>query len=159
YAAWVSTTKWIAYSGTAPRVLYFRRNTNHGSSTAWGPIVRLTSTTGRVDYPQISTAGASVYVTYTDSVTGSVKVAITADRGVHWKTVTVGSTTRTSSSGRLGYPVDASAGKNVGVAWVADPAGTVKARVSTDSGATWGTVVTLGITTTTPSGAATGTRV
>ena len=31
YATWVSTSRWIAYRPTAPRVLYLRRNSNHGS--------------------------------------------------------------------------------------------------------------------------------
>ena len=41
YATWISTSRWIAYKGTAPRVLYLRRNSNHGSSTAWNTTKRL----------------------------------------------------------------------------------------------------------------------
>jgi WD40 repeat protein len=159
YAVWVSTTKWIAYSGTAPRILYVRRNTNHGSTSAWGTTIRLTSTTGRVDYPSISAIGAYVYVAYTDSSMGSVKVAISADHGVHWKTVTVGSTSWTSSSGRGGFPAIASSGSNVGIAWISDQAGTVTARISTTNGSTWGGAMPLGTSTSTPSAAAAGSRV
>jgi Tol biopolymer transport system component len=159
YAVWVSTTKWIAYSGSAPRVLYLRRNTNHGSSSAWGTTIGLTSTTGRVDYPSISATGAYVYVAYTDSSTGSVRVDISADHGAHWKTVTVGSTSLTSSSGRNGFPTIASSGSNVGVAWIADQSDTVTARVSTTNGSTWGGAMSLGTSTSTPSAAAAGTRI
>ena len=34
YATWVSTTRWIAYQPTAPRVLYLRRSSNHGRALA-----------------------------------------------------------------------------------------------------------------------------
>jgi hypothetical protein len=139
-------------------VLYFRRNTNSGSSTAWSVTLRLTSTTGRVDYPKVAASGTYVYVTYTDSVTGLIRLAISANRGATWKTVTVGSTTRTSSSGREGFPVVAAAGANVGVAWVSNPTDNVTARVSTNNGTSWGTAVALGPTTSTPSAAAVGTR-
>ena len=74
YATWVSTTRWIAYQPTAPRVLYLRRGSDHGSSTGWGTIKRLTSLTGRVDFPTVAAAGANVYVAYTDSGSGSVRV-------------------------------------------------------------------------------------
>ena len=41
-------------------------------------------------------------------------------------------------------PSVAANGSTVVVAWVADSAGTVKARVSTNRGSTWGTAVTVG---------------
>ena len=57
----------------APRVLYLRRNANHGSATAWNTTKRLTSLSGRVDYPTVAAAGSNVYVAYTDSGAGSVR--------------------------------------------------------------------------------------
>jgi len=159
YATWVSTTKWLKYSGTAPRILYFRRNTNHGSSTAWGSTIRLTSTSGRVDFPTLAASGSYVYVAWTDSATGAIKVAISANRGATWRTVTVGSTSSTNSSGRLGIPVVAATGNTVAVAWVSDADWVIKARVSTDKGATWGTTATFTGSSTRPSIAASGDRV
>jgi TolB protein len=159
YAAWVSVTKWVKYSPTAPRVLYFRRNTSHGTSTAWKSTLRLTSSTGRVDYPAIAASGSYVYVAYTDSATGSVKLKVSADRGVHWKTVTVGSTTRSGSSGRAGWPAVAAYGANVAVSWLGDIAGTLRARVSTTRGASWAATATMGASGSTPSVAASGSRV
>ena len=144
YATWVSQTKIVKYSGTAPRVLYVRVNTKHGGSSYWKSAVRLSSRTGRVDYPTIAASGYDVHVAWTDSVGGGVKVATSRDRGVTWRTASVGSTTLANSSGRTGVPAVALAGSTVAVAWIADKSGTVKARVSTDRGAHWGTTFTVG---------------
>jgi hypothetical protein len=158
YATWVSTTRWVHYSGTAPRVLYFRRNTNHGSTTAWGSTVRLTSATGRVDFPVLAATGSYVFVAYTDSSTGAVKVARSANRGATWTTVTVGSTSRTDSSGRAGLPEIAASGPTVAVTWLSDGGGTAKVRISTTNGATWGAAKTVS-TTAIPDVAVLGSRV
>jgi len=142
YVAWVSQTKIVHYSPTAPRVLYVRVNTNHGASTAWKPTIRLTSTSGRVDYPTVAAAGSDAYVSWTDSITGKVRVAVSHDGGAHWGTVNLGSTTTTIPSGRMGLPSVAAGGGTAVVAWGSNP-GTIKARVSTDHGRTWGTTVTV----------------
>ena len=104
YATWVSTTRWIAYRPTAPRVLYLRRNSNHGAKTSWNTTKRLTSLSGRVDFPTVAAAGANVYVAYTDSGTGSVKVKISRDRAATWKTVSLGSTAWSTTVGSLRHP-------------------------------------------------------
>jgi hypothetical protein len=150
YATWVSQTKIINFSPTAPRVLYVRVNANHGASTAWKSTIRLTTTTGRVDYPTIAAYGNDVYIAYTDSNTGSVRLALSHDRGVTWKKIALGSTSIATSSGRLGLPSVAVNGSTVVVAWLSDVAGTVKARVSTDRGATWGSAVVVGSQSTGP---------
>ncbi len=137
YATWVSTSRWIAYRPTAPRVLYLRRNTNHGARTAWNAAKRLTSLSGRVDFPTVAAAGANVYVVYTDSATGSVKVKISRDRAATWKTVALGSTALSTPSGRYGIPRVAANGNTVVVAWLSNSSGAVKARVSTNAGRTW----------------------
>ena len=137
YATWVSTTRWIAYRPTAPRVLYLRRNSNHGAKTSWNTTKRLTSLSGRVDFPTVAASGANVYVVYTDSATGSVKIKISRDRAATWKTVTLGSTAWSTTSGRYGIPRIAASGNTVVVAWLSNSSGTVKARVSTDAGRTW----------------------
>ncbi len=115
YAAWVSQTKLVAYDPKAPRVLYVRTNTNHGSTTAWQSAVRVSSATGRVDYPAIAASGNSVYVTYTDANTGNVRLATSRDRGATWtyRTLGVGHVSSTGSNGRAAYPSMAVSGTRV----------------------------------------------
>ena len=160
YATWISTSRWIAYKGTAPRVLYLRRNSNHGSSTAWNTTKRLTSLTGRVDYPTVAAAGSNVYVAYTDSGAGSVRVKISRDRAATWSTVTLGTTSAGSSTaGRYGMPRIAASGNTVIVSWLANATGAVRARVSTDAGHTWSATGAIVATATDiPAVAATGSR-
>lgn len=159
YATWVSTSRWIAYKGTAPRVLYLRRNANHGSRTAWNTTKRLTSLSGRVDYPTVAAAGSNVYVVYTDSGAGSVKIKISRDRAATWKTVTLGSTAWSTNSGRYGLPRIAANGNTVVVSWLSNSDGAVKARVSTDAGRTWSSIGALsGTSTDLPAVAALGSR-
>jgi hypothetical protein len=146
YVAWVSQTKWVKYSPTAPRVLYVRVNTNFGSSTAWASTVRLTSTSGRVDVPVIAANGHTAYVVFTDSVTGSIRLATTKDRGVTWTTTTIGSTTRSTPDGKSGLPSIALRGTQGIVAWSADGAYKVQARATTDGGATWSPTATIATT-------------
>jgi hypothetical protein len=146
YAIWVSQAKVTNLSGTAPRVLYFRRNTDQGDPTAWAATIRLTSATGRVDYPTIAASGNSVYVTYTNSATGDVFVRFSRDRGATWKTLKVGTTGFTTTQGKFGYPIVAASGSTVGVTWVATGTGRIKARVSTTSGKSFGSAITLGRT-------------
>ena len=83
---------------------------------------RLTSLSGRVDFPTVAAAGANVYVVYTDSATGSVKVKISRDRAATWKTVTLGSTAWSTPSGRYGIPRIAASGNTVVVAWLSTAA-------------------------------------
>jgi hypothetical protein len=160
YATWISTSRWIAYKGSAPRVLYLRRNSNHGSSTAWNTTKRLTSLSGRVDYPTVAAAGSNVYVAYTDSGAGSIKVKISRDRAATWSTITLGSTSAGSATaGRYGMPRIAASGNTVIVSWLANADGAVRARVSTDAGRTWSTTGSIVATSTDiPAVAALGSR-
>jgi hypothetical protein len=159
YATWISTSRWIAYRGSAPRVLYLRRNSNHGATTSWNTTKRLTSLSGRVDYPTVAAAGANVYVAYTDSGTGSVKVKISRDRAATWTTMTLGSTAWSTTSGRYGIPRIAANGNTVVVSWLSTSSGAVRARVSTDAGRTWNVASTLTATSTDmPAVAALGSR-
>ena len=128
YVAWISQKRWVGWSGSLARTLYVRANANHGTGT-WGSIKRLTSLTGRVGTPTIAASGANVYVAYTDSVTGSVKLAISRDRGATWSTVALGATTASSSSGRFGVPVVSATGTLVVVSWTANANWAIKARV------------------------------
>src|SRR5262249_41291841 len=70
YVTWVSQTKIVKFSPTAPRVLYVRVNTNHGAAANWRTTVRLSSTAGRVGVPTIAAAGTDVYVAWTSGNTG-----------------------------------------------------------------------------------------
>lgn len=146
YVTWVTQTKVARYSGTAPRVLYVRTNTSHGTSTAWKAAIRLTGTTGRVDYPTIAATGSDVHVAWTDAVAGTIKVATSRNAGTTWTTRSIGTATTLTTDGRSGVPSVAAFGATVAVVWIADPAGTIKGRVSLDHGATWGPLETVGVT-------------
>lgn len=146
YVTWVTQTKVTRYSGTAPRVLYVRTNTNHGTSTSWTTAIRLTGTTGRVDYPTIAATGSDVHVAWTDAVTGTIKVATSRNAGTTWTTRSIGTATTLTTDGRSGVPSVAAFGATVAIVWIADPAGTIKGRVSLDHGATWGPLETVGVT-------------
>lgn len=143
YAIWVSVVNPYSYSNTAARVLYFRANSSHGASTAWGSIIRLSGLSGRVDYPAIAATGASVYVAWTDSTTGAVKLSISRDRGKTWATKQVGSTLAKYSDGYYAQPSVAAAGAYVGVAWDTNTTGGERAIVSSNSGGTFGPPLTL----------------
>jgi uncharacterized delta-60 repeat protein len=144
YVTWVSQKKVIKYSPTAPRVLYVRVNAKHGAATKWKSTIRLTSKTGRVDFPTVAAAGADAYVAYTDAVTGSVKVAISHDKGATWKKRSLGTTTLSTKEGKAGWPSVAVSGSTVAVTWIAAKSGRILARVSTDRGATWSAAVEVG---------------
>jgi hypothetical protein len=139
YVAYVTQTKIVNYSGTAPRVLYVRVNTNHGHGDYWKSSVRLTGTTGRVDFPTVAASGTDVHIAFTNSNNGDVIVATSKDRGVTWAKRTVGTTTFNTTSGRAGLPSIAVSGSTVAVTWIADGSRALKTRISTDRGTTWGT--------------------
>ena len=159
YAVWVSTAKWVHYRGKDPRVLYLRRNSANGAGSAWGNTIRLTSRSGRVDVPSVAASGSYVYVAYTDSATGDVRLAISKDRGATWRKVTVGATTAKDSSGKLGLPNVAASGSTVAVTWVANASGVVKVSVSTTHGTSWGATTTIGPSTSVADVAVLGDRV
>ena len=138
YAAYVTQTKIVNYSGSAPRVLYVRVNTNHGHGDYWKSSVRLTGTTGRVDFPTVAASGTDVHIAFTNANNGDVIVATSKDRGVTWVKRTVGTTTYNTTSGRAGLPSVAVSGSTVAVTWIADGYGALRTRVSTDRGSTWG---------------------
>ena len=113
YVAWVSQTRITSFLPTAPRILYVRVNTNHGATTSWRSTIRLTSTTGRVDFPTIAASGNDAYIAYTDSVTGAVRVISSHDGGLHWSNKQVGTSTASDSQGKYGEPSIAASGTTV----------------------------------------------
>ena len=143
-----------------PKLFYFRRNTDHGRSTKWGSTVRLTSTTGRVDFPVLAASGSNVYVGLdAHSSNGNIRLARSSNRGGTWKTTTIGTTSKSSTSGRNGYPEVSASGSTVAVTWVVDSANMAKVRISSSSGASWGTTLSLGATTSVRDVSAVGNRV
>ena len=137
YTTWVRLKKVIRYSHTAPRVLYFRANRANGLKTKWGSIHRLSSVSGRVDYPVVAGAGNSVYVVWTNGINGAIRIAISRNHGATWHTTTLGTTTNRSSDGREGLPWIGVSGSRVTVAWVGNASGAIVARTSTSSGTSW----------------------
>jgi hypothetical protein len=134
YVAWASPAAYAA----AASALYLRANL-HGGSGRWDPVRRLTPLAGNVDWPAIAAAGDAVYVAYTDLVGGSVRLAISLDRGATWRTATIA---RLGEAGDYASPSVAAAGRLVIVAWETRD-GRVKARLSTDLGVSWANVATL----------------
>lgn len=106
--------------------------------------MRVTSTTGRVIGPRIAAAENRVFVAFTDGATGAVRIVRSIDRGTTWRTTTVGSTSRGTSGWKDAGVAIAASGDRVIVSWISSTSGTVKARVSTDGGASWRTTTTVG---------------
>lgn len=162
YVAWFRITKWFNYDPDAPRTLYFRRNTSHGAADSWKARLALTSTSGRVGYPSIAASGTYVYVAYTDADTGSIRLAVSPDRGVTWTKSTIGTTTG-EVDGFEGNPSVAASGSNVVVSWLTDAdedGPSVMARVSIDNGTNWDTETALDTSSTNvPASAASGARI
>ncbi len=145
YAVWVSQRSYEDFDPAGPRILFFRANGSSGAPGGWGPIVRLSSKSGRVDFPSVAASGTRVYVTWVDADTGALRIAVSGDGGAHWRTTKIGSSRAVdpTGEGRYGYPSVGAAGSLVGVAWLANPRGTVHARISTKGGSGWRNAVTL----------------
>ena len=137
YAVWISERRVVRYSPTAPRAVWVRVNTSNGAGT-WRSPLRLTSATGRAYAPAVAAAGSRAYIAYTDSNTGDVRVLITINRGLTWRNVRLGSTSRKGTNGYAGFPTVAATGSTVIVAWAATDAIQIRSRISTNGGSTWG---------------------
>lgn len=147
YVAYQVINGWAEYDPTAPRPIAVRVNTSHGSSSAWlsskifeaATRVAVSTRTGR---PAIAATGAYAWLTYTDADTGAIVIA--NNLGVNnedagWVAQDIGATTHESydpEDGYDGYPVVAATDTTILVAWL-DAGGAIKAKISTDNGATW----------------------
>jgi hypothetical protein len=152
---WVTHASYDRYKPSDPRVFFWRVNTRSGAGTAWLSPVRISSSTGRVDYPVLATNGTNLYAAYTNSDNGAVIfVRDTNPSDSAFERLRLGVTDHKDSDdpaeGFGGWPGICANGNLVGVAWLDDPDGptgpddgAVVARVSTDGGATFGSVVTL----------------
>jgi hypothetical protein len=149
-------TAWVRRAETGKaRMLYVRRNTNHGNLGAWSDRIRLTSKTARIDEPSIAASGEHVLVAFTNARTGTIRLRSSNDRGRTWTARSLGTTTATLPIGacswcdantrrRTGHPIVVATGNEFAAFWVSDGGGTVRARISTDAGAHWGPAATLG---------------
>ena len=143
YAAWrTELHAGAAYDPADARWLQFRRNVHYGDASEWRPIKNLY--VGRIDRPAIAASGSSVYIAYTDSVGGEVRVVKSSDAGATFGSAkAIGSTTGLSE-GYAGFADIAVSGSTVVVAWQSGSG--VLARVSTNGGSTWGGAVTMSST-------------
>jgi hypothetical protein len=145
YAVWVAHESYDAYDPADPRALFFRANRSGGQPGSWGRTIQVSPGNGRVDYPSVAAAGGNVYVAWVAAKSGEVRLATSRDGGQTFTRKVVGKTRSASPEGEglTGLPAVAATGDDVGVAWIANGAGAVNARTSSDAGSTWGATVTL----------------
>jgi hypothetical protein len=132
YVVWRTISSFTHYSDANPRLLRFRRNTNHGSGP-WKPILNLT-TSGRVDIPAVAATGTHVYVTYVNADTGDVHLLVSNNSGASFGRDTIIHSAGLHDS--TGYYADASiaaSGSMLAYTSEASP-GTIHAWVSTNYG-------------------------
>ncbi len=141
YTAWADQTSYGQYDPALPRAAWYRGLVNG----TWTAPVRLSSKTGRVDYPVVTGAGNNVYVAYTNADTGKVTLKVSGDAGATFATKTLGTTTRDIGDGEGlgGWPCVASDGTNFASAWL-DGTGKIGVVISKNSG---GTIVKTSINT------------
>jgi hypothetical protein len=139
YVAWVTQTSYLHYRPKAPRILWIRTSRNQGAT--WGAAVQLSTPGSRADFPVIAASGNRAWVVWTGSGSGSILMASTTNKGVHWTTQTIGTTLagRGSPEGYQGFPAIGASGANVMAAWFVGPAGKQVAVVSNANGSDWTT--------------------
>jgi BNR repeat protein len=121
--------------------IFFRRSTDNGAT--WKPKVNLSNDPARSDSPQIAVSGSNVYVVWFDRTPGNFDIFSrrSADSGVTWKAVK----NLSDNPGDSRYPQIVVSGANVYVVWFDRTPGNADIFFtrSTDSGATWKTVMNL----------------
>jgi hypothetical protein len=134
-AGWVTQRSYTRFDGGAPRAFYVRRSSDRGAS--WSKPIRLSLSSGRVDYPQVAVSDGSAYAVWTNADSGTIRLATSTDGGRNWTTSTIGATTSrpTTGGGFAGYPTVGASGTNLVVSWFADDAGTQLAKSSAAQGA------------------------
>jgi hypothetical protein len=134
------------------RFVYVRRSTGNGIAGTWGAATKLggQTTNSRGDYLYSASDGALVVVATTNTANGKIWLWRSADGGATFSAapITVGTTTATDNvsgyvGGFSGLPAVAVHGSTVIVSYVADVAGQVVAKVSTDGGLTFPTTQIL----------------
>jgi hypothetical protein len=134
-ASYVKQRSYLHYRPRDGRVLWIRVSTDQGKS--WRSPVRLTSGSGRVDYPRVAVGNGRLFVVWTGAGSGAIRLATSDDLGRHWSTSTVG-TTRSKplgpAEGFAGYPDVGASGADVAVAWIANGKGKQVAITSSTGG-------------------------
>jgi hypothetical protein len=138
-----------AFDTSEPRIDYFRRSTDNGST--WGAAFKLPgqSSTFRGDYMYMATNGSNVYITTTNVDTGKIILWVSTNSGVSFASpVNVGTTTNKDTTpgqtgglcpcgyvgGFTGLPAVATNGSAVGVAYTASAGGAEKLALCNTSG-------------------------
>jgi hypothetical protein len=138
-----------AFDTSEPRINYFRKSTNNG--TSFGAAVKLPgqSATFRGDYMYMAARGTKVYITTTDASNGHILLWVSSNSGTSFAApVTVGTTTNVDNTpgqtggncpcgyvgGRSGLPAVATNGTAVGVAYTATGTGAEKIAICNTGG-------------------------
>jgi hypothetical protein len=137
YVAWVSQTSYLNYRPSAPRVVWIRSSSNEG--VTWRVPVQLSFVSARADFPVIASSGDSVWVVWTNTDSGQIRMASSTNAGVTWSITTIGTTTsgQGSSEGYRGLPAIGASGTNVVALWFATPGGSQVALTSNQGGTDW----------------------
>jgi len=120
YTAWVETAHIDgAFNDSDPRPIKFRRNTSHGSATAWQPRITLSLPATLADRPMIAAYGQYVTVVWTDAVSGNFDAATSYDYGANFTDPFSLGTTDAIVDGLYyrGTPVVAQTAANIVVVW------------------------------------------
>jgi Neuraminidase (sialidase) len=133
---------WTRYDwNTSVSQTWFMRSTNNGAS--WEPRARITADTSGQSYPMVAAVGPNVHACWSDGRPGGYGIwhRRSTDNGATWNAEQHLADTTYGSD----YPVIATAGGNVHVAYRAWPAGqlVIDYRGSTDNGQTWSAETSL----------------
>jgi hypothetical protein len=150
-AGWVTQRSYKHYRASSARVLWVRVSNSGG--TRWRSPVRLTSKSGRVDYPRVAVAGGRLFAVWTNADTGALRLAWSDDLGASWTNRRIGSTTSQALGAREGYAGLAdigASGTNVAVVWLSTAAGEQSVVTSATGGADLPTTTPTQLTATSP---------
>ncbi len=145
-ASYVTQKSYLHYRPRAPRVLWIRVSLDQGRT--WHKPVRISAHTGRVDYPRVAVGGGRMFAVWTQSDSGSIRVATSDDRGHHWSASTIGTTSSRSSTGEgfRGLPDLGVSGDDVAVAWFSTDGGAQEAVTSNTGGDDLATATPVALT-------------
>jgi len=145
-ASYVTQRSYLHYRPRAPRVLWIRVSLDQGRT--WHRPVRISARTGRVDYPRVAVGGGRMFAVWTQADSGSIRMARSDDRGHHWHSSTIGTTTSRSSSGEgfRGLPDIGVSGDDVAVAWFSTGGGAQQAVTSNTGGHDLSTATPVALT-------------